>query len=138
MRLLVRFGDPIWPTHAITVWFDTARPEDTADVLGYWLNSLVGLNPWPFIPRTKVTDGLNVYEVLEVESPIFDVGEIYSLRYTEEGRKKKQEGPPVQVIARFRNPLVGWVYRYQVGYLNEPMKIRYGTEKGLLRFLTQP
>lgn len=103
MRMLVRFGDPLTPANCRDrAWLDTSQPpkKAAADGLG-WFYSTPFRMPSTMRVGAVVSDGLNIYEVLKVESPLFEVGSVYSQRFIEKSGRK--EGPAIHICAKIGN-----------------------------------
>lgn len=135
MKILVRIGDPMWPPDsAEEVWFDSKRPEESVDILGRWFCHQPFLKPELLRVGATITDGLNMYEILDVKGPLFDVQEHFIRRFHNED---EGEASAIKVLFRIQLPFLGWVYLFDYGFLNKP-KYMVRTEQGVFDFLTKP
>jgi hypothetical protein len=115
------------------VIFDSEHPEKSEDKLGRWWQHEIYVNPNLIHIGAVALDGLNSYEVIYIHGPLFDIGRIYSMRFSKENAG--QEGPGVKVTHRWLTANGEYLYSIVWGFSSLEYVMK---EQNLLKFLTEP
>lgn len=130
----VKFGYPMdWPGGAKIVVHDTLHTERSFKDFGNWFKGQIYHMPSLFIIGTKISDGISMYEIVDLKGPRYEVGENYRQRFA----VYSQNESTITIITRFWLPFVGFLYLFFKGPERDG-DFYFRTEKGVLEFLTRP
>jgi len=124
MKVLIQYGDPMFPRGQKTAEIDTFLPWDMDNLRNIRLQ--LKSNPHFVSVGANFGDGLNVYKVLQFSGPRFHPGDIYT-------SSEKVKCLPIQVVT-FHSILGFNFYQVERGYQGET-KVLWKSEFSLMHYL---
>lgn len=129
-RVTIKHGNPLSPNSMRRNTFDTTDQVEAMKVGLNWIWGQLSIHPWRVRKGYKVSDGLNIYEIVRVEGPVLRIGAIYPGQYP-------PDTEPVEILTfRLRKGVleykcrVGYSGRTQDRWLNQRQVLNYLTKTG--------
>ncbi len=130
MKMRLRVGQYVHPVELHTVVeFDSTNPDASQEYLGHWWSHEIYCRPGLLKAGARTGDGLSVYEVIEVQSPVFDVDKVYA--QTRPVLERQNMGVKIVSCAEHEGNLY---YHFFWGPTDE---LHVLSEQDLMRFLTE-